>query len=52
MTWRASLTWPWETILLSFCEDCGQSGGPHFAPPLLMSALGKSSNPKVKPQEE
>jgi choline transporter-like protein 2/4/5 len=41
-----------DTILLSFCEDCGESNGPHYAPPLLMSALGKSSDPKVKPGEE
>lgn len=40
-----------DTILLSFCEDCGKSGGPHYAPPLLMGALGKSSKPKVKPNE-
>lgn len=40
-----------DTILLSFCEDCGQSGGPHYAPPLLMSALGKSSKKKVKPEK-
>jgi choline transporter-like protein 2/4/5 len=38
-----------DTILLSFCEDCGTNGGPHFAPPLLLSALGKSSKKKVKP---
>lgn len=38
-----------DTILLSFCEDCGQTGGPHYAPPLLLSALGKSSKKKVQP---
>ena len=31
-------------------EDCGTAGGPHFAPPLLMSALGKSSKKKVQPE--
>ena len=41
-----------DTILLSFCEDCNQSGGPKFAPPLLMSALGKSSNSKVEPNDQ
>ena len=40
-----------DTIMLSFCEDCNTSGGPHFAPPLLMSALGKSSK-KTKPEDE
>ena len=39
-----------DTILLSFCEDCGTAGGPHYAPPLLMSALGKSSKKKVQPE--
>ena len=42
-----------DTILLSFCEDCGTANGPNFAPPLLMSALGKSlpakKGKKVKP---
>jgi choline transporter-like protein 2/4/5 len=38
-----------DTILLSFCEDCGTAGGPHYAPPLLMSALGKSPKKKVAP---
>jgi len=33
-----------DTILLSFCEDCGSSGGPKYAPPLLMEAIGESSN--------
>eukprot|EP00227_Mantoniella_beaufortii_P011672 CAMPEP_0197577324 /NCGR_PEP_ID=MMETSP1326-20131121/1998_1 /TAXON_ID=1155430 /ORGANISM="Genus nov. species nov., Strain RCC2288" /LENGTH=699 /DNA_ID=CAMNT_0043140379 /DNA_START=89 /DNA_END=2188 /DNA_ORIENTATION=+ len=41
-----------DTILLSFCEDCGASGGPHYAPPLLMSALGKTADPKVKPSQK
>merc|ERR1711939_610793 len=39
-----------DTIMLSFCEDCNTSGGPHFAPALLMSALGKSTK-KSKPGE-
>ena len=39
-----------DTIMLSFCEDCNTSGGPHYAPPLLMSALGKSTK-KTKPGE-
>mmetsp|Transcript_20015 Transcript_20015/g.32454 ORF Transcript_20015/g.32454 Transcript_20015/m.32454 type:complete len:599 (-) Transcript_20015:433-2229(-) len=41
-----------DTILLSFCEDCGTSGGPKFAPPLLMSALGKSSKSHVTPSDK
>ena len=42
-----------DTVLLSFCEDCGANGGnPRYAPPLLMSALGKSSNSKVKANTE
>ena len=39
-----------DTIMLSFCEDCNTSGGPHYAPALLMSALGKSTK-KAKPGE-
>ena len=38
------------SIMLSFCEDCNTSGGPHYAPALLMSALGKSTK-KAKPGE-
>lgn len=39
-----------DTILLSFCEDCGANGGdPKYAPPLLEKALGKSTSSKVKP---
>lgn len=41
-----------DTILLSFCEDCGTQGGPHYAPPLLMSALGKGTSSKVKASTE
>ena len=40
-----------DTIMLSFCEDCGNSGGPKYAPPLLMGALGKTSDPKIKPND-
>jgi len=32
-----------DTVLLSFCEDCERNDGdPKFAPPLLLSAIGKS----------
>ena len=41
-----------DTILLSFCEDCGTAGGPHYAPPLLMSALGKGTSSKVKASDQ
>jgi len=40
-----------DTILMSFCEDCNNSGGPKYAPPLLMSAIGKNpSDNKVSPE--
>ena len=38
--------WRW-TPSSSLSADCGTAGGPHFAPPLLMSALGKGTSSKV-----